>query len=79
VDYASGQVKTVDPAGNTTDQRIDASLFGAMQAGRINIVSTAEGAGVRVGAVQVAGRDGVQIRSAGDLSVSGQAIPTAST
>ncbi|WP_426235891.1 hemagglutinin repeat-containing protein [Pseudomonas sp. TWP3-2] len=75
VDYASGQVKAVDPAGNTTDQRIDASLFGAMQAGRINIVSTAEGAGVRVGAVQVAGRDGVQIRSAGDLSVSGQALP----
>ncbi|WP_339433971.1 hemagglutinin repeat-containing protein [Pseudomonas sp. EA_65y_Pfl2_P78] len=75
VDYASGQVKTVDPAGNTGDQRIDASLFGAMQAGRINIVSTAEGAGVRVGAVHVAGRDGVQIRSAGDLSVSGEAVP----
>ncbi|TMU81542.1 filamentous hemagglutinin N-terminal domain-containing protein [Pseudomonas fluorescens] len=74
VDYASGQVKTVDPAGTTADQRIDASLFGAMQAGRINIVSTAEGAGVRVGAVQVAGRDGVQIRSAGDLSVSGEAV-----
>ncbi|MFJ7315642.1 hemagglutinin repeat-containing protein [Pseudomonas sp. NPDC098747] len=74
IDYASGQVKTVDPAGHTADQRIDASLFGAMQAGRINIVSTAEGAGVRVGAVQVAGRDGVQIRSAGDLSVSGAAV-----
>jgi hemolysin len=74
VDYASGQVKTVDPAGNSGDQRIDASLFGAMQAGRINIVSTAEGAGVRVGAVQVAGRDGVQIRSAGDLNVSGEAV-----
>ncbi|TKJ79253.1 filamentous hemagglutinin [Pseudomonas koreensis] len=74
VDYASGQVSNVDPSGNTSDQRIDASLFGAMQAGRINIVSTAEGAGVRVGAVQVAGRDGVQIRSAGDLSVSGEAV-----
>ncbi|QAX84396.1 filamentous hemagglutinin [Pseudomonas sp. DTU12.3] len=74
VDYASGQVKTVDPAGNTADGRIDASLFGAMQAGRINIVSTAEGAGVRVGAVQVTGRDGVQIRSAGDLTVSGAAV-----
>jgi len=74
VDYASGQVSNVDPSGNTSDQRIDASLFGAMQAGRINIVSTAEGAGVRVGAAQVAGRDGVQIRSAGDLSVSGEAL-----
>jgi len=71
VDYASGQVRTVDPSGHSSDGRIDAFLFGAMQAGRINIVSTAQGAGVRVGAVQVAGRDGVQIRSAGDLVISG--------
>ncbi|OLF52371.1 hemagglutinin repeat-containing protein [Pseudomonas chlororaphis] len=75
VDPASGKVKNVDPAGNTAERRIDASLFGAMQAGRINIVSTAEGAGVRVGAVQVKGRDGVDIRSAGDLHISGQARP----
>ncbi|HCS42544.1 MAG TPA: filamentous hemagglutinin, partial [Pseudomonas sp.] len=34
-------------------------------------ISTAEGAGVRVGPVQVAGRDGVQIRSSGDLVISG--------
>ncbi len=72
VDFASGQVRQVDPAGKAQDQRIDASLFGAMQAGRINIISTAEGAGVRVGAVQVEGRDGVKISSAGDLDVSGQ-------
>jgi len=75
VDYASGQVQAVDPAGDTQEQRIDASLFGAMQAGRINIVSTAEGAGVRVGPVQIEGRDGVRVRSAGDLQVSGQAVP----
>ncbi|UOP11928.1 hemagglutinin repeat-containing protein [Pseudomonas palleroniana] len=72
VDFASGQVRQVDPAGKAQDQRIDASLFGAMQAGRINIISTAEGAGVRVGAVQVQGRDGVKISSAGDLDISGQ-------
>lgn len=72
IDYASGQVRQVDPASKTQEQRIDASLFGAMQAGRINIVSTAEGAGVHVGAVQVAGRDGVKIHSAGDLDISGQ-------
>ncbi|VVO88231.1 Hemolysin [Pseudomonas fluorescens] len=71
VDYASGQVRDVDPSGHSSDGRIDASLFGAMQAGRINIISTAEGAGVRVGPVQVAGRDGVQIRSSGDLVISG--------
>ncbi|AZD17103.1 hemagglutinin repeat-containing protein [Pseudomonas chlororaphis] len=75
VDPASGKVLSTDPAGNTKEQRIDASLFGAMQAGRINIVSTAEGAGVRVGAVQVKGRDGVDIASAGDLHISGQARP----
>ncbi|MEB0009957.1 hypothetical protein, partial [Pseudomonas sp. RTB2] len=55
VDFASGQVRQVDPASKTQDQRIDARLFGAMQAGRINIISTAEGAGVRVGGVQVQG------------------------
>ncbi|NIF15766.1 hemagglutinin repeat-containing protein [Pantoea sp. Cy-639] len=73
VDHASGQLSDIDPAAASGERRIDASLFGAMQAGRINIVSTAEGAGVRVGAVQVEGRDGVQIRSAGDLSISGEA------
>ena len=72
VDAVSGGVSTVYPAGAASGERIDASLFGAMKAGRINIVSTAEGAGVRIGAVQVAGTDGVNIRSAGDLGISGQ-------
>ena len=72
VDYASGQVRQVDPASKTQDQRIDARLFGAMQAGRITIISTAEGAGVRVGAVQLEGRDGVKVSSAGDLDIRGQ-------
>lgn len=72
VDFASGQVSQVDPASKTQDQRIDARLFGAMLAGRINIISTAEGAGVRVGGVQVQGTDGVKISSSGDLDISGQ-------
>ena len=71
VDFASGKVRKVYSASKT--QRIDANLFGAMQAGRINIISTAEGAGVRIGAVQVSGRDGVKISSAGDLEISGKA------
>ncbi len=74
IDYPSGQVRHVDPASHTQEQRIDASLFGAMRAGRINIVSTAEGAGVRVGAVQLDGHDGVKLSSAGDLDISGQAV-----
>lgn len=72
VDAVGGGVSTVYPVGAASGERIDASLFGAMKAGRINIVSTAEGAGVRIGAVQVAGTDGVNIRSAGDLDISGQ-------
>lgn len=72
LDADTGQVSTVYPAGGASGARIDASLFGAMKAGRINIVSTAEGAGVRIGAVQVSGTDGVNIRSAGDLDISGQ-------
>ncbi|MQA55901.1 hemagglutinin repeat-containing protein [Pseudomonas piscis] len=71
---AKGQVTRVDPAGHTQEQRIDASLFGAMRAGRINIVSTAEGAGVRVGAVQIDGHDGIKLSSAGDLDIRGQAV-----
>lgn len=55
-----------------TPSSIDAQLFGAMHAGRIRVVSTGEGAGVRVGAVQVNGRDGVSIGSAGDLLISGE-------
>ena len=72
LDADSGRVSTVYPAGEAEGSRIDANLFGAMKAGRINIVSTAEGAGVRMGAIQVAGTDGVSIRSAGDLQISGQ-------
>ncbi|MDD2060427.1 hemagglutinin repeat-containing protein [Pseudomonas sp. GD03860] len=52
---------------------IDASLFGAMQAGRIRIVSTAEGAGVHVGSRQMVGHEGIDIHSAGALQVSGSA------
>ena len=73
VEAASGQVREVDPASQAQDSRIDARLFGAMQAGRINIVSTAQGAGVKMGAVLVEGRDGVTVNSAGDLDISGKA------
>ena len=62
-----------DDQGNRPTQWIDASLFGAMKAGRINIVSTAEGAGVHIGPGQVSGTEGVSVSSAGDLVVSGQA------
>ncbi|MBF8668252.1 hemagglutinin repeat-containing protein [Pseudomonas putida] len=74
VDYASGQVSAVESSTVSGEQRIDANLFGAMQAGRITIVSTAQGAGVNIGSVQIEGRDAVQIESAGDLNISGKAV-----
>ncbi|WP_313740876.1 hemagglutinin repeat-containing protein [Pseudomonas sp.] len=50
---------------------VDASLFGAMHAGRIRIISTAEGAGVRMGpALAVAGEE-LTVRSAGGLTLEG--------
>ncbi|OZY40453.1 hemagglutination [Pseudomonas fragi] len=72
VDAASAQVNAVYASGKPSAGLIDASLFGAMKAGRINIVSTAEGAGVHIGAVQVAGTEGVSLRSGGDLQINGQ-------
>ena len=70
IDSRSGEVVEHLPSPTSS---IDASLFGAMRAGRIRVVSTAEGAGVRVGTSQILGTEGVEIRSAGGLHVSGEA------
>ncbi|MDD2047457.1 hemagglutinin repeat-containing protein [Pseudomonas putida] len=50
---------------------VDANLFGAMQAGRIRILSTNEGAGVRMGASQLQAREGIAIDSQGALEIAG--------
>ncbi|UVM57034.1 hemagglutinin repeat-containing protein [Pseudomonas sp. B21-012] len=67
IDTTDGQVieHLVAPAGS-----IDASLFGAMQAGRIRILSTAAGAGVRMASSQLQARDGIAIDAAGTLEIS---------
>lgn len=70
ISYSDGQVIEHLPG---TPSSIDANLFGAMRAGRIRVVSTAEGAGVRVGPVQVKADQGITIQSAGTLEVSGRA------
>ncbi|MGN8252201.1 hemagglutinin repeat-containing protein [Pseudomonas sp. SMV7] len=70
IERASGEIVEHLPA---TASSIDASFLGAMRAGRIRIVSTAEGAGVRVAAPQVFASEGVDIQSAGALQVSGKA------
>jgi hemolysin len=67
--HADGQVLEHLPG---TPSSIDANLFGAMRAGRIRVVSTAEGTGVRMGSV-VKADNGIAIHSAGSLEVSGEA------
>ncbi|WP_343598483.1 hemagglutinin repeat-containing protein [Pseudomonas sp.] len=67
--HADGQILEHLPG---TPSSIDANLFGAMRAGRIRVVSTAEGAGVRMGA-KVKADNGIAIHSAGSLAVSGEA------
>ncbi|MBC3467716.1 hemagglutinin repeat-containing protein [Pseudomonas sp. RW10S2] len=66
IDASNGQVLEHLPG---TPASIDASLFGAMYAGRIRVVSTAEGAGVRIGAIDMHGYDGIQVQSAGGLHI----------
>ncbi|MDD2062369.1 hemagglutinin repeat-containing protein [Pseudomonas sp. 25571] len=70
IDHTSGQVVEHLPGEQGS---VDATLFGAMRAGRIRVLSTAEGAGVRMGPAKVHAGDGIDIHSAGDLHVSGKA------
>ncbi|WP_416310224.1 hemagglutinin repeat-containing protein [Pseudomonas guariconensis] len=70
IDAQDGQIVQHLPSAPAS---IDASLFGAMRAGRIRVVSTAEGAGVRVGPSQLSADDGISVNSAGALHVSGNA------
>lgn len=71
--HADGQVLEHLPG---TPSSIDAKLFGAMRAGRIRVVSTAEGAGVRMGS-KVKADNGIAIHSAGSLDISGEAATPA--
>lgn len=68
IDAASGEVLQHLPG---TPSSIDARLFGAMRAGRIRVISTAEGAGVQVGDVELFSDDELSISSAGDLEFTG--------
>ncbi|MEE1889606.1 hemagglutinin repeat-containing protein [Pseudomonas carassii] len=80
IDAGNGELLEHLPATSTS---IDARLLGAMQAGRIRIVSTAEGAGVQVGDTSLLADRDLIIHSAGDLHVQGsdrrQASLTSST
>jgi len=66
LDASTGEVLQHLPG---TPSSIDASLFGAMRAGRISVRSTAEGAGVRVGGIELQADDSLSLHSAGDLQL----------
>lgn len=73
VRYADNAV--VDVAQRSpAEQRYDASLFGAMRAGRIRIVSTGEGAGIRLNVPGIKAAEGVQVSSAGEVELIGRAL-----
>ncbi|MGE8327666.1 hemagglutinin repeat-containing protein [Pseudomonas urmiensis] len=69
IDKHNGKIIRHEPGAPSN---IDANLLGAMYAGRINIRSTAEGAGVRMGPIRVEAHHGIRIDSAGALEVSGE-------
>lgn len=61
-----GQVLETHQGG---EQAIDAQLLGAMKAGRIRVISTREGAGVRMAGAHFIGKAGVDVESAGTLDI----------
>ena len=71
IDKHNGKIIRHEPGDPSN---IDANLLGAMYAGRINIRSTAEGAGVRMGPIRVEADHDILIDSAGDLEVFGDPI-----
>ncbi|MFC7418376.1 hemagglutinin repeat-containing protein [Iodobacter arcticus] len=80
VDSISGKMLT-STAAPTVSGSLDSYYLGAIQAGRVNLISTAAGAGVNITG-QVQGQEALNIESAGKLSLSaaqlkGQAISLA--
>jgi len=68
VDRVDGSIAAHASAPST---ELDATLFGAMRAGRVRIVSTTDGAGVRMVRTDIQAQDGIDVRSAGGLQIEG--------
>lgn len=70
VDYASNELVS----STRTPKRIDANLLGAMDSeGRIRVISTHEGAGIKMPGVQMRADKGISIAAAGDITLQGRA------
>jgi filamentous hemagglutinin len=67
--YATGEAKALETIAGTPEYAIDGSALGAMQAGRIKIVVTEKGAGVRMRANMAANAGELSLSSDGKISV----------
>ncbi|MGN4063123.1 two-partner secretion domain-containing protein [Burkholderia gladioli] len=70
---ANGAANTREAIGAANGRAIDATAFGAMTAGQIQVISTAAGMGVRADAQLAANAGDLSLSSNGDLSLAGTA------
>lgn len=68
-DYATGDVEALDAASGTPEYAIDGSALGAMQAGRIKMVVTEKGAGVRMRSDMAANTGELSLSADGKISI----------
>ncbi|MCX4026726.1 hemagglutinin repeat-containing protein [Endozoicomonas sp. SM1973] len=67
-DQQSGAIKSIKPLTQAVSS-FDAQLLGAMQAGRIRIVNTAQGAGVNLSGTHIQADESISIASAGNINI----------
>ncbi|MBB3391050.1 filamentous hemagglutinin [Rhizobium sp. BK275] len=68
-DYATGEAAALDAASGTPEYAIDGSALGAMQAGRIKMVVTEKGAGVRMRSDMAANTGELSLSADGKISI----------
>ncbi|MFJ1309533.1 hemagglutinin repeat-containing protein [Agrobacterium sp. P15N1-A] len=68
-DYATGEATALDATSGTPEYAIDGSALGAMQAGRIKMVVTEKGAGVRMRGDMAANTGELSLSADGKISI----------
>ncbi|MFK0209272.1 hemagglutinin repeat-containing protein [Agrobacterium sp. NPDC090283] len=68
-DYATGEAMPLDATSGTPEYAIDGSALGAMQAGRIKMVVTEKGAGVRMRGDMAANTGELSLSADGKISI----------
>lgn len=68
-DYATGEATALDATSGTPEYAIDGSALGAMQAGRIKMVVTEKGAGVRMRGDMAANAGELSLSADGKISI----------